>query len=123
MPPITSYLALGQYINGILSANGDSPVGGPHKQFWDVLTYSQFINGNVPGVVDPVTKLPLKILVIGNSKASNLILALQGAKGTLFDPDPSVGAFGPMPNGGTLFTPNQIAPIADWIDQKCPNPP
>jgi hypothetical protein len=119
MPVINSYAELGQYIDGILSANGDLPVGPPHKQFWDTMTYDDFTNGNVPGVVDPTTKLPMKILVIGNSKASNLILALQGAPGTVFDPA-NPKDIGPMPNGGTLFTSAQIQPIADWIDAKCP---
>jgi hypothetical protein len=118
---ITSYTQLGQFIEGILSANGDLPVGGPHKQFWDTLTFDQFKNGNVPGVTDPNTQQPMKILVVGNSKASNLIMALSGATGTVFDPN--TGAIGQMPFGGTAFTPEQIKPIADWIDANCPNGP
>ena len=72
----------------------------------------------MPGVVDPITSQPMKILVVGNSGASNLIRALSGAPGTVFDP--AHGQIGPMPNGGTLFTPAQIAPIAAWIDAGCP---
>ena len=121
MPVINSYLALQQFIQGILDANGDSPVGPPHQQFWDAMTYDQFTNGNVPNVVDPTTNLPMKILVKGNSKASNLILALQGAKGTIFDPNnPNPKRFGRMPKGGTPFTDPQIQAIADWIDANCP---
>jgi hypothetical protein len=116
---ITSYAQLGQYIDSILKANGDLPVNGPHKQFWDTLTFDQFTTGNVPGVVDPNTHQPMKILVVGDSKSSNLILALSGAKGTVFDPQ--TGAIGQMPDGGTPFTPDQIAPIAAWIDAGCPN--
>ena len=118
---ITSFAQLGQYIDGILSANGDLPVGGKHKQFWDTLTYQQFTTGTVPGIVDPTTLQPMKILVVGNSKASNLIMALAGAKNTVFDP--TTGAIGQMPLGGTAFTPAQIAPIAAWIDAGCPQGP
>jgi hypothetical protein len=114
MPVITSYAQLGPYIDGILGANGDLPVGPPHHQFWGTLSYDEFINGNVPGV-NP----PMKILVVGNSNASNLILALRGAPGTVFDPA-NPNDIGPMPNGGTLFTSDQIKPIADWIDAGCP---
>ncbi len=114
---IVSFDQLHQYIDGILSANQDFPVGGPHKQFWDNLTYEQFTTGNVPGVVDPNTNQPMKILVVGNSQASNIVLALSGTPGTLFDPH---GKIGPMPEGGTLFTPDQIAPISAWIDAGCP---
>ena len=123
MSVINSYTELGPYIDGILGANGDLPVGPPHKQFWDTMSYDDFVNGNVPGVLDPTTNQPMKILVIGNSKASNLILALQGAPGTVFDPknpNHNPKQIGPMPNGGTLFTPAQIQPIADWIDANCP---
>jgi hypothetical protein len=118
---ITSFAQLGQYIDGILAANGDSPVGGPHKQFWDTLSYQQFITGNVPGIVDPTTEQPMKILVVGNSKASNLIMALAGNPSTVFDPES--GAIGEMPEGGTPFTAEQIAPIAAWIDAGCPQGP
>jgi hypothetical protein len=114
---IGSFTQLRQFIDGILSTNGDSPVLGPHKQFWDNLTYQQFTTGDVPGIVDPNTNLPMKILVVGNSQASNIILALSGAAGTLFDPH---GRIGPMPEGGTLFTVDQIASIASWIDAGCP---
>jgi hypothetical protein len=118
---ITSFAQLGQYIDGILAANGDSPVGGPHKQFWDTLSYQQFTTGNVPGIVDPTTKQPMKILVVGDSKASNLIMALAGTPNTVFDPQ--TGTIGQMPEGGTAFTAAQIAPIAAWIDAGCPQGP
>jgi hypothetical protein len=118
---IKNYSDLQQYIDSILTANGESPVGNPHQQFWDTLNYNQFITGNVPNVADPTSGQPMKILVVGNSKASNLILALQGAAGTVFDP--GTGTFGQMPaNGPPFFTAEQIAPIAAWIDAGCPNP-
>jgi hypothetical protein len=115
---IRNYTDLGTYINSILSANGDSPVGGPHAQFWDTLPYNQFITGNVPNVLD-ANRQPWKILVVGNAAASNLILALSGAAGTVFAPGATPGQ---MPRFGTPFTNVQIQPIADWINASCPNP-
>lgn len=116
---IKSYVQLQQYIDAILTANGDAPVGTPHKQFWDTLTYEQFVTGNVPNVKDPNSGQPMKILISGNSKASNFIMALEGTAGTVFDP--TNGKIGQMPFGGTPFTAEQIAPLAAWIDAKCPN--
>lgn len=89
----------------------------PHKAFWSTLTYEQFVNGNVPGVTDPTTRAPMPILIKGNSAQSSLILALQGS-GPIFGPD---GPIGQMPaNGPPFFTADQIASIAAWIDNGCP---
>jgi hypothetical protein len=115
---INSYAQLGPYIDSILSANGDLPIGPPHKNFW-TLTYQEFTTGNVPNVVDPITHQPMKILVVGNSSASNLIQALEGKAGSLFDPNNPNG-IGQMPRFGTPWTATQIKPIADWIDANCP---
>jgi hypothetical protein len=120
---INSYKELGTYINSILSANQDLPVGGDHKNFWDTLSYDDFINGNVPGIVHPVTGLPMKILVVGDPDNSNLIEALRGTKGSVFDPkgDPDK-TIGEMPEGGTEWKKDQIDPIAEWIKNGCQNP-
>jgi hypothetical protein len=73
------------------------------------MSYQEFTTGNVPGV-DP----PTKILVVGNSAVSNIILALQGV-GPLFGP---TGNIGQMPaDGPPYFTAPQIAEIAAWIDE------
>ncbi|MEJ0037748.1 MAG: hypothetical protein WDO68_17020 [Gammaproteobacteria bacterium] len=122
MDPIVNYAQLGKYIDSLLSANNQLPVGPPHRGFWNTLGYDDFVNGNVPNVRDPATHQPMKILVVGDSKSSNLIHALRGTPGTAFDPD--TGAFGMMPaNGPPFFTPEQIAPVAAWIDAGCPNQP
>ena len=85
----------------------------PHDAFWDNLTYDDLVNGNVPGV-DP----PAKILVVGNSAQSNIILSLRGL-GPLFDP--KNGSYGQMPaDGPPYFTNQQIDAIAAWIDAGCP---
>lgn len=108
-----------QFIISILKANGQTAGHAPHKDFWATLSYPDFVTGPVPNVSDPVTGDPMPILVKGDSAKSNLILALRGAKGTVFDPD--TGAFGQMPaNGPPFFTDDQINSIAAWIDAGCP---
>jgi hypothetical protein len=111
LPPLTNFTDVQKFIKGVLNTNGDLPVGGPHKEFWSTLTYPQFTTGNVPGVNPAV-----KILVVGDSKNSNIILALQGV-GPLFGP---AGRYGQMPRNGTPFTNDQIDVIAAWIDKGCP---
>jgi|SRR5271166_558123 len=117
---LNTYAQVQQFITEVLKTNNewsDVP-NSPHKAFWE-LPYNDFVNGNVPNVLDPKTRQPMPILVKGNSIQSNIILALQGAKGTVFDPD--TGDFGRMPaNGPPFFTPEQIKEIADWIDKGCP---
>ena len=126
---LNSYVEVQRFINGILTRNissqtnqpeiNDVPAS-PHGAFWN-LPYDQFVNGNVPGVKDPVTKQPMKILIKGNSAKSNIVLALSGMPGTVFDPDPNNGDFGQMPpNGPPMFSPQEIKQIADWIDSGCP---
>jgi hypothetical protein len=113
------YADVQQFIASILKANGQSWANAPHKNFWETLSYDDFVNGNVPHVKDPDTGAPMPILVKGKSAQSNLILSLRGAKGTVFDPD--TGAIGQMPaNGPQFFTDDQINSIADWIDRYCP---
>jgi hypothetical protein len=117
---LNSYVDVQKFITGILKANGEDASGSPHKNFWTTLSYTQFVTGTVPGVNDPNTGKPtIPILIKGNSEQSNIILALQGAAGTPFDPN--TGAFGQMPaDGPPMFTPDQIQSIADWIDRGCP---
>jgi hypothetical protein len=117
---LTSYAQVQAFITKVLTDNGEQGgvPGSPHGGFWTTLSYQQFVNGNVPGVTDRNSGQPVLILIKGNSAQSNLILALQG-KGPLFDPNN--GAFGQMPaNGPPMFTADQIAQIAGWIDSGCP---
>ena len=117
---ITSYAQLGPYINSLLTPAQTNGIvnRSPHGAMWDELQYVEFVEGNVPGVTDPNTGDPMPILVKGNAAASNIILALQGAPGTPFDPNG--GAFGPMPAIPPLFSATQIQPIIDWINAGCP---
>lgn len=115
---LNSFGDVQQFIEQVLTQNNEKRGVGfsPHKAFWLNLTYDQFVNGNVPGVIDPNTRKPIPILVKGASARSNLILALQGA-GPLFSSD----EFGQMPaNGPPYFSADQIASIAAWIDAECP---
>jgi hypothetical protein len=112
---ITSFTQLSQLINNILAQNQQSAdaAHAQHGTFWSTLSYDQFINGNVPGV-DP----PAKILTVGSSAQSNIILALRGS-GPLFNPQ--TGPYGQMPaDGPPYFTADQVAEIAAWIDAGCP---
>ncbi|MFL5253975.1 MAG: hypothetical protein ACJ8AI_13980 [Rhodopila sp.] len=119
-------LTLGAYINSILTQNQE--IGGvagpscPHKNFWESMSYTEFTTGNVPGV-NFGPNPPYPVIVQWNGASSNIVLALQG-KGPLFDPNN--GAFGEMPANANppsmpYFTADQVKPIADWIDAKCPN--
>ncbi|SRR5208282_3640577 len=112
---ITSFAQLKSFMDNILSQNQQTAdlAHSPHQAFWDKLTYQQFVNGNVPGVNPPV-----KILIVGNSAQSDLILSLRGS-GPLFDPN--TGSYGQMPaDGPPFFTADQIDEIAAWIDAGCP---
>jgi hypothetical protein len=118
---LNSFTEVQTFIEEIMEQDkkeGAPPPKSPHKAFWSSLSYEEFTTGNVPGVLDPTTKLPVPILVKGNSASSNLILSLRG-QGPLFDPNH--GAFGRMPaNGPRGFTEKQIQLLADWIDLGCP---
>jgi hypothetical protein len=118
-------LTLRAYINDILNQNklADGVANAPHMKFWEKLTYKEFTTGNVPGVTDGPSA-PYRILVVGDGANSNLVMALQG-KGPLFNKDN--GAFGRMPANAEppekpFFTDEQIQPIIDWINRRCPNP-
>lgn len=111
--PIQSYAALQAYMDKLDASYSTGISGSPHGAFWDMLSYDQFISGNVPGVTPPA-----KILEIGNGAGSNIVQALQGV-GPLFG---ATGTIGPMPADGTgPWTTAQIQPLIDWIDAKCPN--
>ncbi len=127
---ISSYAELQSYLNALLTSlistqTGDNELQdtktqSPHRDFWNTLTFQQFVTGNVPGVTDPNTGKPMPILVKGNASQSNFIKALQGAPGSPFDPN--TGAFGQMPADGPPFlSVDQIQPIADWINAGCPD--
>src|ERR1700693_5003041 len=93
--------------------------GKPHFAFWNTMTYDNFVNGNVPNVTDPTTNQPIPILTKGNGAKSNIIYALLGTAGPLWDPNNPQG-FNRMPRGGPYFSDTQIQELSDWITAGCP---
>jgi hypothetical protein len=122
---LNSFKDVQDMLNTFVTSQGVPVSGAPHADFWNSMTYAQFTTGNVPGVTDPndPTKA-LPILKKGDSKNSNLVLALSGAVGTLFDPSHDGGdatGIGPMPPfPPPALPPAQIKDLADWIDRGCP---
>ncbi len=102
---------------GGTNAEDDAAQNAPHADFWKTMTYSQFVKGNVPGVNDP-TGAALPILVVGNSQKSNIVMALLGSSGSIFDPNS--GAIGQMPANFPAITPAAVQRLAKWIDAGCP---
>ncbi len=127
---INSYAEFQAYLTGILTTNkgpsgsseeADATKNAPHSNFWNTLTYDQFTTGPVPNVNDPNTGDPMPIMEKNNADNSNIIMALRGTPGSLFDPNNPNG-FGRMPaDGGPFLTDDQIQPIADWINAGAPN--
>jgi hypothetical protein len=113
---ITSFQGVRDFINKFLKDHSIDVSGAPHKDFWNTMKYDDFVNGSVPDIVDPGTGDPVnvKILVKGNAKESNLIKILQ-ANLTV-----SGVTFPRMPKGGAKMKPAEIAEIAGWIDNGCP---
>jgi acetyl esterase/lipase len=119
---LNSFKDVQDFITRVMDENkvADAPPPkSPHKAFWLSLSYKDFTTGYVPGVKEPSTGEPVAILTLGNSTASNLILALRG-EGPLFAPE--TGAFGRMPaNSQKPFSDEQINEIADGLTAAVPN--
>ncbi len=110
---IQNYAQFQAYMNKLIAYYNTSIASAPHHAFWNVLTYQQFITGNVPNISPPV-----RVCVPGNAANSNIVQALQGV-GPLFGPN---GSYGQMPADGTgPWTAAQIQPLIDWINAGCPN--
>lgn len=118
--PLQSYAAVRDLLNDFVTRNA-VPIGSTlHGPFWNRMTYKEFTEGAIPGFVDGAGK-PLNVLVTGNARESNLVLALRGAAGTAFDPVD--GRLGRMPTTGPFLHEKDIDRIADWIDRGCPDQP
>jgi hypothetical protein len=114
---ITSFAALQTFLNDFISTNNIQILGAPHGAFWQT-SYSDFVTGDVPNVTDPNNN-PIPILTKGDGAHSNIIYALAGTAGTLWDPNNPAG-FGQMPAGGPYMATDQIQLISDWISAGCP---
>jgi hypothetical protein len=119
--PLKSYAEIQGLLNDFVKKHNVPIASAPYGAFWNKMTYKEFTEGNIPGVTSPVTGKPLKVLVVKNSRASNLIQALQGVKGSAFDP--VEGPLGRLPPTGPFMHGEDIDRIADWIDRGCPNEP
>lgn len=117
LPDLTSFAQVQAFFNDFIKTNKIQIEGAPHADFWNNINtddgfttaYDSFINGNVPNVQDGLGN-PVKILVVGNSAASNVIMALKG----------TLAGFARMPRGGPYMSNDEIGQLAGWIDNKCP---
>ncbi|MFL5337172.1 MAG: hypothetical protein ACJ8H8_29360 [Geminicoccaceae bacterium] len=119
---LTSFADVQKFFNDFITQQGIDIAGAPHGAFWNNLTYDNFVNGNVPGVTDPNTGKPVPILTKGDGAHSNIIYALSGTPGTLWDPNNPTG-FGLMPPGLSNFSSDQIQELSDWITGPPPCAP
>jgi len=94
-PALQSYADVKALLNDFMKLNKGPIDFAPHGAFWNEMTHKQFIEGDVPGVTDRTTGKPLKVLIVGNGKDSNIIMALRGAKGSIFERE--TGSTGQMP--------------------------
>jgi hypothetical protein len=120
IPTIKNYAEVQELLNAFVKAAGVTPGLAPHKVFWNHLTYEEFITGNVPGVTNP----NFKILEVGNSAKSNIIMALSGTAGSPFDPNGTIGQmpqYNPPYNSGNPTQNEVIAALKAWIDGGCKN--
>jgi hypothetical protein len=106
---IASYKDFQSFMSETMTALGADAEFAPHEEFWASLTYSEFTQGNVPGIGQAV-----RILIPGDSAGSALIQALKGEG--MFAGAP----FRRMPAGGPFMSDDQIGEIAAWIDAGCP---
>jgi len=118
---LKSYADVQALLSGFMKqTNGPIEIS-PHGAFWNEMPYRQFIEGDLPEVTDRTTGKPLKILIVGNARESNIIMALRGTKGSMFDQE--TGSFGRMPPTGPYLSDQDINRLADWIDRGCPDGP
>jgi hypothetical protein len=114
MAAIKNYADVQAALNNFVQQAGVTPGQAPHGTFWNTMSYTDFTTGNVPNVSQGG---PWKILVVGDSKSSNIIQILSGV-GNAFN------YFGQMPQPNPPYEPEQtqlIAQLAAWIDAGCPN--
>jgi len=118
-PALKSYTDVQALLNDFMKRNNGPIEFAPHGAYWNEMSYKQFIEGNVPEVSDPATGKPLKVLIVRNARESNIIMALRGTKGSIFDRE--TGSIGRMPPTGLFMSDEEINRLADWIDRGCPD--
>jgi hypothetical protein len=86
-------------------------VGGPHGPFWRTLTRDQFVAFEVFGI---------PLVSLGDGGGSTIVKALRGEDPFGQDTGNPSGQFRRMPAGRPPVAAEQIAVIAAWIDDGCP---
>jgi len=115
---LNSYAEVQNLLNDYIKKFAVPIAATPYGAFWNKMSYNEFIEGNIPGVLSREGK-PLRILVVSKPEESNLIQALRGTKGTDFDPID--GVVGRLPMTGPFMNEADIDQLADWIKRGCPN--
>ena len=109
MSTLNNYADVQQALNDFCRNVGVDPTAAPHGAFWNTMSYTDFINGDIPNFEG------VKVLIIGDAENSNIIQILKGI-------GEQAGNYGPMPPG---VPDNQktgiISSLSDWIVRKCPN--
>lgn len=95
-------------------AVGGADIGGPHRNFWRNLDLAGFVSAQIVG---------RRLLVSGDSKHSNLVLALRGLSpfGRDLTPRPPGAIFARMPARRPPVAEDDIKFIERWIDDGCPD--
>jgi hypothetical protein len=107
---LASYSYVKKFLDKFVEDNKIDIDDADHADFWNTLKYEDFVGGNVPGIAQTV-----RILVKGDPDNSNLIKILNGP---LALPDGT--SIARMPEGGPYMSPDQVASLAGWIHNKCP---
>jgi hypothetical protein len=118
-PPLKSYADVQAFITDWLKTWGEYTAAqqAPHSDFWASLSYQDFTTGNVPNVTDSNGN-PVKILKVGDSANSTIIMALLGT-GPFASGNPN--GWVQMPAfQSTMFSATQVSALAAWIDLGCP---
>lgn len=114
MATLNNYSDVQTGLNAFVGQSGVNIDGARHGAFWQTMSYTDFITGDIPGNIPGG---PWPILVVGDSANSNIIQILQG-NGKAFQ------MFGQMPRPRPPYEPEQselITALAAWIDGGCKN--
>jgi hypothetical protein len=113
--PVISYAGVQALFRGL----GKDGKTAPHENFWE-LPWAQFVTLRFPDYDDGGT---IRMVVPGDSRASNLIRALKDGRGIevdLGDGNTLVKDIARMPKQAEPMKDEDIAKIARWIDAGCP---
>jgi hypothetical protein len=92
----------------------DTPVGGPHRAFWRNQTRDQFVGFSLFGMA---------LVSVGDGEGSTLVKALRGQEPFGQDIGTPNASFRRMPAGRPPVPDAEIAVVAEWIDDGCPDEP